>query len=336
MAVRTRLWLLLHFLVAVNTTAHAEWFIHQKDLMGTRISVEVEHDDALHAQTCAHRVFEEMARIDQLMSSYRPTSEVSRINQFAGQGEINISPELSRLIEKSLHFSRLSQGAFDISYASIGHRYDYRRRIKPDDQTIDDILPLVDYQDIKLNRQEIRLEHPGMRIDLGGIAKGYAVDRAIAVIGKCNIQNARVSAGGDTRIMGDRSGRPWIIGIRHPRREKHYALRIPLFDVAFSTSGDYERFFISNGERIHHIINPRTGKSATSSWSSTVIGADATSTDALSTTLFILGAQKGIDLINTIPEFDAIIIDGSGQVHYSSGLASADPQSSRNSGDPHD
>ena len=159
-----------------------------------------------------------------------------------------------------------------------------------------------------------------MSIDLGGIAKGYAVDRAIHILQKCGIQQALVSAGGDSKILGDKQGRPWMIGIQHPRKKQAVALSIPLTDTAISTSGDYERFFLSNDERIHHIINPQTGKSAKQSWSATVIGPDAITTDALSTTIFILGAEKGLKLINSLDNIDAIIIDSSGVVHYSSGL----------------
>ena len=129
-----------------------------------------------------------------------------------------------------------------------------------------------------------------------------------------------VSAGGDSRIIGDREGRPWIIGIQHPRDPDGIALRLPLSDSAVSTSGDYQRYFIDNGERIHNIINPKTGRSASASWSTTVIGPDAMTTDALSTTIFILGAVKGLALVESLAGIDAIIIDSNGKVHYSSGF----------------
>ena len=129
-----------------------------------------------------------------------------------------------------------------------------------------------------------------------------------------------VSAGGDSRILGDRGGHPWVIGIRHPRDPDGLALRLPLSHTAVSTSGDYERFFIADGERIHHILDPKTGRSAKDSWSATVIGPDAMTTDALSTTIFILGAVKGIALVESLEGFDAIVIDTHGKVHYSSGL----------------
>jgi len=319
--------LLLFALAAlfVSPPLAADWLRRSENIMGTRVSVELWADDNGRAADCAQRVFDEMRRIDALMSPFRADSEVAAINRNAAIEAVAISPELYDLIERSLEFSRLSDGAFDISFASVGYRYDYRRGIRPDDDSIQQMIDNIDYRQIRLENGRIRFGKPGMRIDLGGIAKGYAVDRSIDLLRDCGITHALVSAGGDSRLLGDRNGRPWMIGIRHPRRDDAIALRLPLENSAISTSGDYERFFISNGKRIHHIINPRTGKSATRSWSSTVIGPDATTTDALSTTLFILGAEHGLKLIDQLDGLDAIIIDSTGQIHYSSGLIAADP-----------
>ncbi len=312
---------------ATLSPAQAEWLRHSENIMGTRVAVELWQPPGRQADDCADRVFDEMRRIDALMSPFRPDSEVSAINRDAAIESVSVSPELYRLIEKSLEFSRLSNGAFDISFASVGYRYDYREGKQPDDDSIRTLLDNIDYRQIRLANGRIRFGKPGMRIDLGGIAKGYAVDRSIDILKRCGIRHALVSAGGDSRLLGDRNGRPWMIGIRHPRRENAVALRLPLDNSAISTSGDYERFFISNGERVHHIINPRTGKSARNSWSSTVIGPDATTTDALSTTLFILGAERGLKLIDQLDGLDAIIIDATGKIHYSSGLMAPEPSS---------
>jgi thiamine biosynthesis lipoprotein len=313
--------------LAISPPLHADWLRRSENIMGTRVSVELWDDASGRAADCAQRVFDEMRRIDALMSPYRNDSEIAAINRDAAIEAVAISPELYALIERSLEFSRLSDGAFDISFASVGYRYDYRRGTRPDDDSIRHMIDNIDYRQIRLENGRIRFGKPGMRIDLGGIAKGHAVDRSIELLRKCGIDHALVSAGGDSRLLGDRNGRPWMIGIRHPRREDAVALRLPLENSAISTSGDYERFFISNGERVHHIINPRTGKSAGKSWSSTVIGPDATTTDALSTTLFILGAERGMKLIDQLDGLDAIIIDSTGQIHYSSGLMAADPSS---------
>ena len=288
--------------------------------MGTRISVELWHQNETLARQCSDEIFAEMVRLDVMMSPFRADSEISFINNNASTETIEVSEEIAKVIAHSLYFSKISNGAFDITFASIGYRYDYRKRVKPSDQLIESSLPSIDYRHIILNNNTLRFDHAGVRIDLGGIAKGYAVDHAIEIAKRCGIGEALISAGGDTRVLGRKRGKPWIIGIQHPRKENELALVLPLSDTAISTSGDYQRFFIRDGQRIHHIINPSTGKSATASWSATVTGPDAMTTDALSTTIFVLGAVKGIALIETLNKIDAIIIDKQGNVHYSSGL----------------
>jgi thiamine biosynthesis lipoprotein len=303
-----------------QSVALAEWHQQQRDIMGTRVSVELWHAEASVAADCSQRVFAEMDRINALMSSYLDSSELSFINNNAATAAVEISDELALLVERSLHFSEISRGAFDITYASIGYAYDYRKRQQPSDQSVAQKIAAIDYHHIELVGNKIRFNNNAVRIDLGGIAKGYAVDRAADIIGQCGISKAMISAGGDSRILGDRMGRPWVIGIQHPRDPAGIVLRLPLSDSAISTSGDYERFFIDNGKRVHHIINPSTGRSAAASWSATVIGPDAMTTDALATTVFILGAVRGLALIENLEGIDAIIIDSNGKLHYSSGF----------------
>ena len=316
----------LALLATANNVALAGWQQQQRDIMGTRIAVELWHDDEVRGADCSARVFAEMNRINALMSSYLDSSELSYINQNAAIAAVEVSDELLQLIRRSLYFSSISRGAFDITYASVGYAYDYRKREQPSDAAVARNLSAIDYRLIILDDHRIRFNNSAVRIDLGGIAKGYAVDRAIDILRDCGIDRAMVSAGGDSRIIGDRNGRPWMIGIRHPRKDEAIALRLPLSDSAISTSGDYERFFIDNGERIHHIINPNTGRSAGASWSASVTGPDAMTTDALSTTIFIMGAVEGLALIESLDGYDAIIIDNHGKVHYSSGFV--DPAAS--------
>ena len=314
----------LALLAAADNVALAGWQQQQRDIMGTRIAVELWHDDEIRGADCSARVFAEMNRINALMSSYLDSSELSYINQNAAIAAVEVSEELLQLIRRSLYFSSISRGAFDITYASVGYAYDYRKREQPSDAAVARNLSAIDYRLIVLDDHRIRFNNSAVRIDLGGIAKGYAVDRAIDILRDCGIDRAMVSAGGDSRIIGDRNGRPWMIGIRHPRKDEAVALRLPLSDSAISTSGDYERFFIDNGERIHHIINPNTGRSAEASWSASVTGPDAMTTDALSTTIFIMGAVEGLALIESLDGYDAIIIDNHGKVHYSSGFVDPD------------
>ena len=307
-------------LVCNFSSAHANWFKQQQDIMGTRISVELWHKNVSLASQCSDKIFAEMHRLDAMMSPFKADSEISFINNNASTETIEVSDEMAEIIDRSLYFSNISDGAFDITFASIGYRYDYRKKLKPSDQLIESSLESIDYRHINLNNNELRFNDPGVRIDLGGIAKGYAVDRAIEIAKQCGIDEALISAGGDSKILGKKQGRPWIIGIQHPRKKNEMALVLPLSDTAISTSGDYERFFIRDGQRVHHIINPSTGKSATVTWSATVTGPDAITTDALSTTIFVLGAIKGIALIETLENIDAVIIDNEGKVHYSAGL----------------
>jgi thiamine biosynthesis lipoprotein len=164
-------------------------------------------------------------------------------------------------------------------------------------------------------------EHPGVFIDLGGIAKGYAVDTASAILqNQFGVEHANITAGGDSRVIGDKFGRPWLVGIKNPRADA-VAVTLPLTNVSLSTSGDYERYFIDqNGERVHHILNPRTGKSASGINSVTVLGPAGFDTDPLAKIVFILGPEKGLAIINKLPGFDAVIITNEGKVRYSKGL----------------
>ena len=312
-------------LLFIYSSPYADWHKQQQDIMGTRVSIELWHDDLQFARHCSDKVFEEIHRIDALMSPYKSNSEISFINNNAAIASIEISKEMSAIVDRALYFSRLSEGAFDITFASIGYRYDYRKKQQPSEQIIDASLGAIDYHHIRLDKQSIYFDNTEVKIDLGGIAKGYAVDRASQIIRDCDIVEAMISAGGDSRILGGKRGKPWMIGIQHPRKKNDVALVLPLSDTAVSTSGDYERYFIrDDGRRVHHIINPATGRSADSSWSATVIGPDTMTTDALSTTVFVLGAKKGIALIETLKDIDAVVIDRHGKVHYSSGFRDPD------------
>ena len=183
-------------------------------------------------------------------------------------------------------------------------------------------LPAVDYRQVVVNRKDgtIRFRREGVRIDLGGIAKGYAVDRSIELLSQLGIRHAMVNAGGDTRLLGDRDGRPWVVGIRDPRNERRTILRMPLEDESISTSGDYERYFEEDGVRYHHILEPGTGKAARGIRSVTVIGSKSIETDALSTSVFVLGIERGMQLVSRLPGFEAVIVDDQGEVFYSDGL----------------
>ena len=302
--------------------AHADWHHREAAIMGTRIAVEAWHEDAAAAEAAIDAVLAEMRRIDELMSHYRPESQLSRVNREAASGPVRVDPELARLIARSLEFSELTGGAFDISYASVGYLYDYRDHRRPTEQQIRDALPGVNWRQIEVDlaASTVRFRRPGMRIDLGGIAKGHAVDRSIAILRARGIAHATVTAGGDSFVLGDRRGRPWVVGIRHPDDPGRVIARIPLADAAISTSGDYERYFDEDGVRYHHIIDPKTGRSAAGVRSVTVIAPTSTLAEGLTKGVFILGPERGIALAESQPDTDAVIVRDDGKVFYSKGL----------------
>jgi len=220
-------------------------------------------------------------------------------------------------------YSELTHGAFDITYASVGYLYDFKRHIHPDQAAIAAALPGINFRHMVLDPKKftVYFMRPGMRIDLGGIAKGYSVDRGIEILQKQGFSRAMVNAGGDTRIIGDRFGKPWMVGIRDPDQEGKTFLRMPLTDTAFSTSGDYERYFDENGKRFHHIIDPKTGDSARKCRSVTIISGNATRTDALTKSVFVMGPEEGIKFIDTLPDVDAVAVAPDGKVYYSKNLS---------------
>ena len=318
--------------------ANAKWYKHSFKVMGTMSHVEfwldvpsnkldssdneLETSQNERAQVLFKSVEQEMFRIDQQMSPYKKQSELSLVNREAANRAVKISVELFDLLTTAQHISDISNGAFDITYASIGYQYNYREKTRPTQSSITKALPAINYTAITLNKKQstVNFNHQGMKIDLGGIAKGYAVKRCLSLLENAGVKHALVSAGGDTGLLGNRYGRPWLVGIKHPRAEDKMAAHIPLVNEAISTSGDYERYFIEDGVRYHHIINPKTGDSVRKVVSASVIGKDPTYVDALSTTVFVKGLVEGLKLINSLPEFEAIIIDNERRLHYSKGL----------------
>lgn len=320
-------------LLLSSNTANAQWHKHSFKVMGTQAHVEfwlptkvAKIGDQGAEQTRANNIItaveNEMRRIDQEMSPYKPESELSTVNRLAPNEPVKISLELFNLLAKAEQISQQSDGAFDITYASIGYQYDYRVKQKPNNQQIQQALAAIDHTGLVLNKEQqtISFKHPKIKIDLGGIAKGYAVKNCLVILASAGIEHGLVSAGGDTGLLGDRKGRPWLVGIKHPRASDKTAVHLPLSNEAISTSGDYERYFIEDEVRYHHIINPKTGKSAQQVVSVSVIGQDPTYVDALSTTLFVLGLEQGMAFIDNLPDYEAIIIDNQQKLHFSLGL----------------
>lgn len=314
-------------LLVFAAPAAAEWFEDAQPIMGTRVRAEIWLDDPQRASLLLGQVMTEMRRIEQAFSPYIETSELSRINRDAPLGWVDASDEMLDLLAKSYRVSELTGGAFDITYASVGRYYDYRQGQRPDDELIRQTLEAIDYRHVEIDwpNRKVRFTHPAVYIDLGGIAKGHAVDRCIELLAQQGVTQASVSAGGDSRILGDRRGEPWNVGIADPRREDGVTVLLPLMDTAVSTSGDYERYYEEDGVRYHHILDPSTGDSARASMSVTILGPQATLTDALSTSVFVMGPDKGLELINRLDGIDAIIIGADGLLRYSADLEELSP-----------
>jgi thiamine biosynthesis lipoprotein len=314
--------ILLLCMLTFSEGSHAKWFEGNQGIMGTNIHVELWSDSAQQGEAAIQAVMDEMQRINQLMSPYIESSELSQLNSRASDTPVPVSKELFELIALSVELAKETDGAFDITFASVGYLYNYRESQKPAQGQIADLLKAVNYRHIKfdLTEHSIFFAHPNVKIDLGGIAKGHAVDNAIEILSKRGIQHALVTAGGDTKLLGDRLGKPWLVGIRDPRNKDKQAVVLPLENTALSTSGDYERYFEQDGQRFHHILSPKTGTSAYEVQSVSIIGQRSTLNDALSTAVFVLGVQKGMDLLNRTPGYDGIVVDNQRKLHYSNAL----------------
>jgi thiamine biosynthesis lipoprotein len=304
------------------------WYSRDEAIMGTAIHVELWSEDRAAAEAGMAAVMEQMHHVDRVMSPHKPDSELSRVNRDAARAPVPVGRELFGLLQRSLDFSRLSGGAFDITFASAGHLYDYRERIHPSPAVLAQAVGAIGYEGLQLDADActVRFARAGMRIDLGGFAKGHAVDQGARILRERGVRNAIVTAGGDSHIVGDRRGRPWTIGVRDPRRPDALAALLPLADVAVSTSGDYERYFEEDGVRFHHVLDPRTGACARGIHSVTILAQDGLTSEALSKSVFVLGVEQGMRLVESFPGVDAVVVDAQGVLHYSRGLRQGGPQ----------
>lgn len=292
--------------------------------MGTDIELTASAENEAVARDAFDAVVSEFKRIEALMSEWREGSELFRINANAGLKPVLVSDELFNVIDAGQKVSVVSDGAFDITWAAMRGLWDFSGRDNkvPGDAEIKKRLPLVNYKDVQLDydKKTVFLKKKGMAIGLGGIAKGYAVDKAMEIVAKKGVRNAIIKAGGDMRVQGAEDRRPWKIGIRDPRRKDRNFATIEMTDASISTSGDYERFFEKDGVIYHHIMDPRTGYPARLAQSVTVTGPDTLTTDALSTAVFVLGAKDGLMLVESLNGIEAVIIDAEGGIHGSSGI----------------
>ena len=310
-------------LAVAPAPAHAKWYSRTEAIMDTRIYVELWDTDPKHANAAIDAVMAEMHHVDDVMSDFKPDSELSRINEHAAQHPVVVSRELYDLIKLSKHYSQITDGAFDITVESVWKLYHFRKHVHPTDAQIKALLPTVGWRQLILDdrHHSVRFARPGMAIGLGGIAKGYVVDRSIDILKARGIKHAIVTAGGDSRILGDHRGRPWMVAIRDPWDLSKVVTLMPLVNEAISTSGDYYRGFVQHGVLYDHILSPFTGHSAQLVRSASVMAPTATQTDGMSKTAFVLGPDKTLAIINRMPQYDAVFICPDGRVVYSKGIA---------------
>lgn len=299
---------------------------HGHKAMGTVVNITFWTDDEVKAAKAAQAVFKEFDRVDELMTSWGDESAVSRINAAAGKKAVRVDDEVFGVIQKALAMSRTSGGAFDITVGAFRGLWKFdqdKDGSLPDDDEVAAKKKLVNYRWVQVNRKAktVKLKKAGMRITLGGIAKGYAVDRGVKLLHDLGFADFILQAGGDLYVSGQRGSRSWVVGIRDPRGARNAVFAIaPIKDHTFSTSGDYERAVVKDGKRYHHILDPDTGAPAIASRSVTVMANDAQTADAWSTTLFIMGADKGMKLVEKTADIEAVFVDSDNNVHISSGL----------------
>ncbi len=289
-------------------------------LMGNRFEISVVASDEQWANDRIDEAVREISRIEALLTTYQDSSQTQLINQNAGIQPVRVDQEVFDLIQRSLRLSELTQGAFDITYGSIDTRlwnFDTTMTTLPDLATARQMIRLINYRNVIVDtrRQTVFLREKGMRIGFGGIGKGYAADRAKAILRRNGVEHGVVNAAGDLTAWGRQpNGQPWTIGIADPNTAQQPGLArtfsyLTISDRAVATSGSYEKYVMIDGKRYAHTIDPKTGYPATGIKSATLIAPSAELADALATPVVVMGVRVGLHLLNQLPQVAAIVID---------------------------
>jgi thiamine biosynthesis lipoprotein len=294
--------------------------------MGSELRLTAWTDDETGAVSAFDEVFAEFDRLESLLSIWRPGSDVARLNADAGTRAVAVSPETLEVLAVALEVGDWTNGKFDVTFAALSDlwKFDHDQDdTVPADAAIRKRLPLVDYHSVEIDAHAgtAFVRRQGARVHLGGIGKGYAVDRAVELLRRRGLRDFMIQAGGDMYVAGRRGDRGWRLGIQDPRGAPDAIFAsIELSDETLSTSGDYERFFITDGRRYHHILDPDLGTPASGSRSVTIVSRRAVLADALSTGVFVLGPEAGMALIERLPEVEGVIVSADNGVLVSSGL----------------
>jgi thiamine biosynthesis lipoprotein len=303
-------------------------------LMGSPFTIQAYipgHGEQQLVQQWMELAFAEIARIEDLLTDFRP-SPFSEINEMAGIRPVKINREILNILELSLQISRDSDGAFDISYASVGRlwRKAAQAGTPPHQKDLDHAKSFVDFRKIAIDvvTQEVFLPHPEMRIGLGGIGKGYAVDQAFHLLRRFGLENFAVNGAGDIHVHSSPTApRPWRIGIRNPLAEKNIAMgQLQIRQGAVATSGDYERFFRHRGIKYHHVLDGRTGDITQGVTSVTIMASSTVTADVCATTAMALGPEKGLEFLERKRGLSGFLVTADGNVHKTKNLMT--PQTS--------
>ncbi len=308
--------------VSLLRKSPVESVTYTKMLMGTVVEVTVMDAGSSMPDEAAQAAFDEIRRLEKILSSYDPKSDVSRVSS-SGAAMVKVSPEVIEVTEEALRVARLSNGAFDPTIGALKTVWGYSGElgVVPSKEEVKKYLPLVDYRKVVVDEEgsSMGLKEGGMVLNLGGIAKGYIVKRAVEALKRSGVKRGIIHAGGDMTVFQTGSSEPFTVGVQNPR-EKKLLGSVRLLNGAVATSGDYERYFIKDGVRYHHILDPATGFPANRSTSVTIIAEDPTTADALSTAVFVMGPIKGMELVEGLDKVEAVIVDSNGKVTVSKGL----------------
>ena len=315
---------LLLLLFSLSTFAQ-ENFKRTLILMGSRFDITVVASNEKEGNKYIDSAIFEIARIEKLISSWDVNSETSLINKLSGIQPIKVDKELFDLIERSIAISTLTNGAFDISYASMDRiwKYDGSMREMPSEEKISNSIKKVGYKNIIIDKeaQTVFLKLKGMKIGFGAIGKGYAADKAKALLIEKGAKAGIINASGDLNAWGKQAnGKDWMVAITNPLNKNKVFSWLPINDSAIVTSGNYEKFVSFNGIRYSHIIDPRTGYPSTGIISTSIMTSNAELADAISTSVFVMGVETGLDFINQLKGVDCIIIDEQNKIHTSNNI----------------
>ena len=318
--------LLILLLLATQSLSFGQQIFKKKQsLLGSPFEITVVAKDSVQGNLFSDLAIAEVKRIENLISDWIPTSQISKVNQNAGVVPVKVDKEVYDLVDRATKISKLTSGAFDISYASMDRiwKFDGSMKEMPTPEEIRKSVEKVGYQNIILNPKDttIFLKNKGMKLGLGGIGQGYIADKIKVLLQEKGCNSGLVNVSGDINTWGKQpNGNLWTVGIVNPMNKNKVFATFPLDDSAVETSGSYEKYVTFNGKRYSHIIDPRTGYPATGIISVSVFAKQTELADALATGIFVMGVEVGLDLVNQLKGIGCIIVDDKGTIHVSKNI----------------